>query len=163
MKLQLTGGSVIAIAGLVVVAGGVYWGRKKLTAVADTLGDIVTAPARAVSAINNAVPPGMTFDQVQPDGSIKPVTVEGSKIKQANANPTNMGMVAWPSSGSSSPWYLNLGYTVESWEKENPFGEPPVQKDDEFKWSSVLDYVSPANAIGGFIGRKIGGLFGGES
>lgn len=141
--MKFTAGGVVAVAGVAVAAFGVYFVFKKI-------GAIAAIPAEVFNAVNDAVPPGMTFNQRQPDGTIKKVTVTGEQIKQANANGANMGMIAWPSSNSTSvsPWYAGTGYQLEDWEKENPFGEAPTP---DTKYSNFI-----SNGVN-WVGEKVSG------
>lgn len=153
MKTDIKIDGVMVLTGVAIIAAVVvaYKLKNVVGAVGQAVSDVVDIPVRAFNTVNNAVPPSITFDQQQSDGSIKRVTVSGAAIKQANANPTNMGMIAWPSSSDTanvSPWYS--GYDVTGWtdeEKDNPFAMPD-NSGDTFLYTAdsplgkIVDYVS---------------------
>ncbi len=136
--MKLTGGAVVSVAGLLVAVGAVYFIRKKLAVVGEAVGYVLELPVQAFNAVNNAVPPGVTFDQVQDDGTVKKITVSGEQIKRANVNPMNMGMVQWPSSSESvSPWVPEY----------DPAGYDPFQAQKIYDFmtgkDSVIDLIEP--------------------
>lgn len=147
--MKLTAGAVVTVAGLLAAAGAVYFIKKKISLVGDAVDYALDLPVAAFNAVNNAVPPGITFDQKQPDGSIKKVTVTGAQIKKANANGANMGMVAWPSALSSvSPWYAGFGYEMDDWEADNPFGtDPSILNYDPAQAQKLLDFISGKSSV----------------
>jgi hypothetical protein len=121
MSIRVDGVMVLTGVGVLAIGCAAYFIKKKVGAVLDLPEKAIEYVSDAVKQVNNAVPPGMTFEQKQLDGSVKPVTVTGQQIKEANANKSTMGMIAWPTSLAPSSWYSGLGYSMESWEADNPF------------------------------------------
>lgn len=122
MKLQVTGGAVVSLVGLVAVGVGVLYAR-------NALGKVLSAPIDAVKAINNATPPGITV--TRPDGTM--ATVTGQQIKEANANGSNYGI-----GGGVATWGMNGNrisndYDLDAYDPKDPFAAPkPFDLDYNF-------------------------------
>jgi hypothetical protein len=151
MKTNVKIDGVMVLTGVAVVAAAVifYKLRGVVSGILAVPEKIVGSVVGGVKAVNSAVPPSMTFNQKQPDGTVKKVVVSGAQIKRANANPSNMGMVAWPSLPPKVPeWYEGSGYQMEEWEKDNPFGYSPAVTDyDPVQAQKTLDFMDGKSSV----------------
>jgi hypothetical protein len=135
--MKVTGTAVVALAGITVAAVGLYLLRNKI-------GAVLEIPAKVFDAVNNAVPPGMS---IVDERGVVIANVSGADLKKYNANPINMGGI-----GSSMPmvlpWYAGFGYSMEDWERDNPFAEPPPEP---------TKYSNPISDGVNWVGGKVAG------
>ena len=161
MKTDIKIDGVMVLTGVAIIAAVVvaYKVKKTIGDVGQKISDIVDIPVHTFNFVNDAVPPSISFDQKQADGTVKKVTVSGADIKRANANGANMGMIAWPtttlpdvSPSGGRNWWDGLGYTLTDAEKENPFADPVP---DTGTWLYTAD--SPMGKAVDFIGSIFNG------